>query len=89
MKFRSKHENSWFTAGAVLGRPVSGWRYVRPVVDKAKCNSCGWCYLYCPTGCIVEEGDFYVANLDFCKGCGICANECPKKAIEMVDEEAE
>ncbi|MGB9705421.1 MAG: 4Fe-4S binding protein, partial [Pyrobaculum sp.] len=21
-----------------------------------------------------------------CKGCGICANECPTKAIEMVPE---
>ncbi|MCD4842810.1 MAG: 4Fe-4S binding protein, partial [Methanosarcinales archaeon] len=24
---------------------------------------------------------------DYCKGCGICANECPKDAIEMVLEE--
>ncbi|MEM2541039.1 MAG: 4Fe-4S binding protein, partial [Candidatus Methanomethylicia archaeon] len=22
----------------------------------------------------------------YCKGCGICANECPAKAIEMVLE---
>ena len=27
-----------------------------------------------------------VINLDFCKGCGICAEECPKKFIEMVKE---
>jgi pyruvate ferredoxin oxidoreductase delta subunit len=26
-------------------------------------------------------------DFDFCKGCGICANECPKDAIEMVLEE--
>jgi len=25
-------------------------------------------------------------NYDFCKGCGICAEECPVKAIEMVKE---
>jgi pyruvate ferredoxin oxidoreductase delta subunit len=26
-------------------------------------------------------------NLDYCKGCGICAHECPSKAISMVREE--
>ncbi|MFA5614071.1 MAG: 4Fe-4S binding protein, partial [Methanoculleus sp.] len=26
-------------------------------------------------------------DLDYCKGCGICANECPKNAITMVREE--
>ncbi len=25
-------------------------------------------------------------NLDYCKGCGICAERCPVKAIEMVKE---
>ncbi|MFP3483271.1 MAG: 4Fe-4S binding protein, partial [Caldivirga sp.] len=25
-------------------------------------------------------------NYDYCKGCGICANECPVKAIKMVPE---
>jgi len=25
-------------------------------------------------------------DYDYCKGCGICANECPKKAIEMIIE---
>jgi pyruvate ferredoxin oxidoreductase delta subunit len=24
--------------------------------------------------------------MDYCKGCGICAEECPAKAITMVDE---
>jgi pyruvate ferredoxin oxidoreductase delta subunit len=25
-------------------------------------------------------------DYDYCKGCGICAVECPRKAIEMVPE---
>ncbi len=28
----------------------------------------------------------YDANLDFCKGCGICAYECPVDDIDMVLE---
>jgi pyruvate ferredoxin oxidoreductase delta subunit len=88
MKFRCDLENDWFKAGKILGQPVSGWRYSRPVMDLTKCNSCGWCFLYCPTGCISEDGEFFLINLDYCKGCGICVNECPKKAIQMVNEEA-
>ena len=25
-------------------------------------------------------------DLNLCKGCGICANECPKQCITMVEE---
>jgi len=32
------------------------------------------------------EGHFE-ANLEFCKGCGICAKECPVGCISMVGEE--
>jgi pyruvate ferredoxin oxidoreductase delta subunit len=28
----------------------------------------------------------WVPDLTQCKGCGICANECPRDAIEMVLE---
>ena len=86
MKFRCDQENSWFRAGPVLGQPVNEWRYVKPIIELSKCNNCGWCYLYCPTGCISDE---IVIHLDYCKGCGICANECPKDAITMIDEEEE
>lgn len=29
----------------------------------------------------------FLPDLNYCKGCGICANECPRKAITMVLEE--
>jgi pyruvate ferredoxin oxidoreductase delta subunit len=42
----------------------------------------------CPEGCITEDKDgFFEANLDYCKGCGICAHECWPAAIKMVNEE--
>lgn len=64
------------------------WRSLRPIVDKAQCIRCGVCWLFCPDAAIVqsEEGHFE-ADLDFCKGCGICARECPVGCISMVGEE--
>jgi NADPH-dependent glutamate synthase beta subunit-like oxidoreductase len=34
----------------------------------------------------VDEADGYAFDLDYCKGCGICVEECPCGAIEMVPE---
>ena len=31
-------------------------------------------------------GRLPVVNYDYCKGCGICAEECPTKCIAMVEE---
>jgi pyruvate ferredoxin oxidoreductase delta subunit len=35
---------------------------------------------------ITEDG-YIEHDLYYCKGCGICAEECPTDAIAMVDEE--
>jgi Pyruvate/2-oxoacid:ferredoxin oxidoreductase delta subunit len=35
-----------------------------------------------------EEGDYPKVDYDHCKGCGICANECPTVAITMVREDS-
>jgi pyruvate ferredoxin oxidoreductase delta subunit len=34
-----------------------------------------------------REDGFFEYDYDYCKGCGVCANECPADAIEMVLEE--
>lgn len=69
-----------------LDLDTGDWRTERPVVDKEACITCGICVLYCPPQCIVDDGDYYTANLSYCKGCGVCATECPKKAIKMTPE---
>ena len=32
-------------------------------------------------------GQRFRVDLDFCKGCGLCAKECPCGAIDMVPEQ--
>jgi len=75
-----------FRLHASTVKKTGDWRDQRPVVKTEKCSQCGWCYLYCPTGCVVQQGDRFEPNLDFCKGCGICAAECPVNAIIMIRE---
>jgi pyruvate ferredoxin oxidoreductase delta subunit len=46
------------------------------------------CWLYCPEAAItIDDDGMYGFDLFYCKGCGICAEECPKKCITMVVEE--
>jgi len=44
--------------------------------------------MFCPEACIKANAEgFYLANLDYCKGCGICMMECPTQCISMKQEE--
>ena len=74
-------------AGNAVQYETGTWRAMRPILDKEKCTNCLTCWVYCPEGSIETE-DSKVTGIDLyhCKGCGICASECPKKAISMKDE---
>ena len=62
-------------------------RAFRPVVDQEKCIQCGNCQPYCPEGTVMlRDGEVVVFDYRFCKGCGVCANECPVDAIVMARE---
>jgi ferredoxin len=52
------------------------------------CTSCDTCLLYCPEGVIHRIGHGYEVDEAFCKGCGMCVAECPRRAMEMVQEAA-
>ena len=76
-------------AGNAEQYKTGSWRTYRPVWDEEKCINCLICWIYCPDSAImVEGGKMTGIDLDHCKGCGICAQECPPKvkAIEMVLE---
>jgi 2-oxoacid:acceptor oxidoreductase delta subunit (pyruvate/2-ketoisovalerate family) len=50
------------------------------------CNECDNCWLYCPEMAVKKKDGEYEIDYDFCKGCGICANECPRRVIDLVPE---
>lgn len=65
---------------------TGSWRTNMPVFKHDTCNDCRICVLVCPDACIFGQDFKYNADLDYCKGCGICAYECPVDDIDMVLE---
>ncbi|WP_020677754.1 4Fe-4S binding protein [Geopsychrobacter electrodiphilus] len=72
---------------------TGSWRVERPIIDYNRCipaktgkHACHLCWLYCPDSTVSKaiKPEF---DLQYCKGCGICAEECPAQAITMVAEE--
>jgi NADPH-dependent glutamate synthase beta subunit-like oxidoreductase/Pyruvate/2-oxoacid:ferredoxin oxidoreductase delta subunit len=49
------------------------------------CTECGNCYIFCPDNSIKKDPDGYgyMVDMDYCKGCGICVQECPRGAMRM------
>jgi len=49
------------------------------------CTECGNCYIFCPDSAIRRDpvGYGYIPDMDYCKGCGICVNECPRGAMKL------
>ncbi|MDP8254204.1 MAG: NAD(P)-binding protein [Candidatus Alcyoniella australis] len=52
------------------------------------CTECDNCYIFCPDVAVIpREGEFgYDVNYDYCKGCGICASECPRSCIILTED---
>jgi len=78
-----------FESGHLVSKNA-GWRTFRPLVDEEKCIGCFRCYLLCPDGTVSKKDNGKVEiDYDFCKGCGVCAHECPVSAITMIKERGE
>ena len=61
----------------------------RRCLSCGNCFECDNCYGVCPDNAVIKigPGKRFAFNYDYCKGCGICATECPCGAIDMVPEE--
>ncbi|RPI43123.1 MAG: glutamate synthase [Betaproteobacteria bacterium] len=60
----------------------------RRCLSCGNCFECDNCYGVCPDNAVVKlgPGRRFRFEYDYCKGCGLCATECPCGAIEMVPE---
>jgi NADPH-dependent glutamate synthase beta subunit-like oxidoreductase len=75
---------------------VGGLDDTNALFEARRCLSCGTCFACdncfgsCPDNAVIKldpSGSYaYEIDLDFCKGCGICAAECPAGAIVMEEE---
>ncbi len=97
MGYDKAHKDPFTVARSKLCKAEAGktgdWRSSRPEIDRSKCipsktgrKSCFLCWMYCPEGIVTKSIPVEI-DYDYCKGCGICAEECPAKAIRMVDEQ--
>lgn len=60
----------------------------RRCLSCGNCMECDNCYGVCPDSAInkLGPGKGYEFNYDYCKGCGVCAQECPCGHITMIPE---
>ncbi len=68
--------------------PETALYEARRCMSCGNCFECDNCFGFCPDNAIVKlgRGNGFAVDLDYCKGCGICAAECPAGAIEMIAE---
>lgn len=76
-----------------LSKPKKGasgktgmWRTEKPVLDKERCTNCLLCWVFCPESAIYRTEDKVEIDYEYCKGCGVCADECARGAIKMEEE---
>lgn len=56
------------------------------------CFACDNCWTFCPDSAVLKttelasDGSHYIFDYDYCKGCGLCAHECPCGFIAMKEE---
>lgn len=50
------------------------------------CNKCDNCWVFCPDVAITHENGQYAINYDYCKGCLICVEECPRASLSTEEE---
>ncbi len=69
-----------------VNRGLEGPEEARRCFSCGTCTTCDTCVLYCPEGVVSRAVSGYRIDDDFCKGCGMCVAECPRRAMEMVLE---
>jgi len=50
------------------------------------CDGCDNCYVFCPDVAITRKDGVYTIDFDYCKGCLICVQECPRGVFTTESE---
>jgi NADPH-dependent glutamate synthase beta subunit-like oxidoreductase len=50
------------------------------------CDGCDNCYVFCPDVAISRKDGVYTIDYDYCKGCLICVQECPRGILSTESE---
>ena len=60
----------------------------RRCLSCGNCFECDNCYGVCPDNAVIKlgPGKRFEFNYDYCKGCGLCVEECPCGAIKLEPE---
>jgi len=75
-----------------MAEVVGGWEEGQTRTEAGRCFNCGVCtgcdncLVFCPDLAIRRNQTPYAYDVldQYCKGCGICARECPRHVIRMV-----
>ncbi len=58
------------------------------LINKDKCNGCGWCIEACDFGAITLDADKKIVKIcDTCEGKPKCVEWCPEEALELTDRD--
>ena len=77
-----------------IGR-VAAMAEAQRCLSCGNCLACDNCWTFCPDNAVIKtvelalDGSHYLFDLDYCKGCGLCAHECPTGFIQMLPIESE
>jgi formate dehydrogenase beta subunit len=73
---------------AGLNLPIYALHEAKRCLSCGNCFECDNCFAACPEDAIIKLGpnEGYEIKLDLCTGCGICVEQCPCHAMEMVSE---
>lgn len=83
-------EGDVLEAGTAEKFETGDWRSERPIWHPERCIHCLFCWISCPdTSILVKDGKMTGIDYKHCKGCGICARECPVKPEKAITMEPE
>ena len=89
-----RHElllNSFDALGEPIGDRLDSRRFATLSIDAARCNSCGMCAVFCPTGALSRDSVEKISDplnyLEFstaeCVNCRLCEDVCWKGALTL------